>query len=117
VYYDKNRVLRSVLLRQSFTGVEFTGDHRINSQDRSYFEDEMMIKTPQKQKVEPGPVFVDYTYNYGTDKITVKQQFYQPNKGEAVLLNDIQAPNGKYKIGFMNYIYIQDGKIKDLTMF
>lgn len=59
---------------------------------------------------------VTYTYKCSEGELIVEQEFYQPNKGESIFLNGVLAPTGKYKIGFMNYLVVEDGKIKDLTM-
>lgn len=43
--------------------------------------------------------------------LAVYQQFHYPNKGEKAFLNNTKAPDGKYKIGLMNYITISEGRI------
>lgn len=51
---------------------------------------------------------------YMTDKgvLSVEQkQFHSPYLGDTVMMNGEPAPNGKYKIGFLKYLYIKDGKI------
>lgn len=40
-----------------------------------------------------------------------------PRLEDPVFLNGQTAPNGKYKIGFMDYILVENGKIVDILMF
>ncbi len=52
----------------------------------------------------------EYKCNEGV--IAIYQEYTNPNNGEKVFLNNKRAADGKYKIGFMNYITVKDGCIK-----
>ncbi len=116
VYYDKNDILRAVFVRTSTNrDIEFIDDHQVHSNDIKYLVDEEYINQKQKTIIkQEEKTLVDYHYNNNT--IIIKQQFYNPNKGEFVFLNNTMAPDGKYKLGFMNFVTVKDGKVKDLTM-
>ncbi len=58
-----------------------------------------------------------YTYKCQEGELVIEQEYYQPNKGELAFLNGLKAPDGKYKVGFMNCITIENGRVKELTMF
>jgi hypothetical protein len=52
--------------------------------------------------------------NYETNKgmITVEQQeFFNPSKGDLVFQNNEVAPDGKYRLGFMRHITVENGRI------
>lgn len=58
--------------------------------------------------------------NYKTKHglITIEQeQYYAATIGDAVFLDNLSAPNGKYKIAFMHYIEVKDGLINKVSRF
>jgi hypothetical protein len=59
--------------------------------------------------------YTEYTYETTTGTLIIKQEFHNPNIGEKVFIYNRPAPNGKYKIGFLNFIEIEDGRIVDIS--
>ena len=55
-------------------------------------------------------------YKIREGELAIKQEYTNPNKGEFVFLNGKVAPNDKYRLGFMNYIIVENGKIKQFSM-
>lgn len=49
--------------------------------------------------------------------LAIYQEYPQPNIGEKAFLNNKKAGNGKYKIGFMSCITVEDGRVLKLGMF
>ena len=65
----------------------------------------------------PTSKFITHTYQCDDGTITIEQEFQNPNKGELVFLNGKQAPFGKYKLGFMSHIFVNNGVIEEVTNF
>lgn len=61
-----------------------------------------------------------FLVKYDTDcgEIIVDQEFDRgsPEKNEMVFQNDLPARDGKYKMGFMWYIYVKDGRVVKTTL-
>ncbi len=58
------------------------------------------------------------TYNTNRGKITIeKQEGFNPAIGDFAYQNDTVAPDGKYKLGFLWYIFVKDGKIIKTSSF
>lgn len=49
--------------------------------------------------------------------VEIIDKYHFPQPGQKVFINDFPAPNGKYKIGFLWYIHVHNGKISVITMF
>jgi hypothetical protein len=57
-------------------------------------------------------VLVDRSYNSDKGEIVIEtEEYLNPSKGDFVFQNGNVAPDGKYKLGFMWYIVIENGKI------
>lgn len=57
-------------------------------------------------------VLIKKTHDTNKGKIVVEQeQYFPPLKGDFVFQNDNLAPDGKYRLGFMKYITIKDGRV------
>ena len=57
---------------------------------------------------------------YNTNKGEIEAECmagYSPEKGDKVFVNGKPAPNGKYKIGFMNFIHVFNGIVRKNTSF
>lgn len=48
-------------------------------------------------------------YKCAQGELVIEQEFQMPNSGERVFLNGHPAPSGKYKIGFLQTIVVEDG--------
>jgi len=57
-----------------------------------------------------------YPSDKGELKIELTQMLY-PSIGNKVYFGNSHAPDGKYKLGFMWYIYVKDGTIIDVSVF
>jgi uncharacterized membrane protein YhaH (DUF805 family) len=66
---------------------------------------------------ETSIVYTPYTYQSDLGELIIEQEFSQPNIGERAFMNGKVADPDRYKIGFMNYIHIENGRIKRISMF
>jgi hypothetical protein len=68
---------------------------------------------PQKSsRIEGGLVLMKYQTNKGTLEIEQNHDAYPDlRKGRNAFMNGQLAPNGKYKLGFMWYVTIENGQI------
>jgi hypothetical protein len=62
-------------------------------------------------------IYSTHTYQCEDGTLTIDQEFQNPNKGENVFLNGKPAPFGKYKLGFMSFIFVNNGVIEDISNF
>ncbi|MES2513487.1 MAG: hypothetical protein V4580_05055 [Bacteroidota bacterium] len=65
--------------------------------------------------IEPIITYRKKTYLTTHGEIIIEQQYENPNTGENVFINNQPAPPGKYKIGPLSFIEVQDGKILKIT--
>jgi hypothetical protein len=108
VYYDKHKNIRQCKLRVGpYTGIIVVND----SAKKNTIQD---IKTYKEEVVKKE--FVKYHYKCTQGEIIIDQELYSPNVGESVFLNDKMAPDGKYKIGFLNHIMVLNGVLHKTTM-
>lgn len=56
-------------------------------------------------------ILVDIRYQTKFCDLIVEQQQYGIKYGDRVFIDNQQAQNGKYKIGFLEYLYVIDGKV------
>ncbi len=113
-YYDKHENLRQFIYNENGLFSSF-GDDEIIEYSKSSPE-HLEILQKEKNYLSRGKDFVKKYYFVKEGELIIQQEFTQINRNEFVFLNDIKAPNGKYKLGFMNYIVVENGKIKDITM-
>jgi len=50
-------------------------------------------------------------------EVQLSNNLYYIEKGQRVFINGEKAPNGKYSIGFMEYIHVVNGIISKITVF
>lgn len=72
------------------------------------------VINPVQNKIKPFGVFKT---DKGDIKVELNLEGAIPAMNNKVFQNDAQAKDGKYKLGFMNYIVIRNGIIVDLTSF
>lgn len=105
----------------------------LNTIDKIYvFLQNKYINPIIKSKIETstGQILIDknidetfFIGNFITDrgniKVLLNFRGAIPALGNKVYMadNDIPAPNGKYKIGFMNYLIVKNGAVVDITAF
>ncbi|PIF63220.1 hypothetical protein [Flavobacterium sp. 11] len=92
-----------------------------NVPDGLYFaqdglNDELLVYQIIDSKIKE--LFWRYTYKTSKGVLNLDRK----NKlvtftGDSVLLNNNPAPNGKYKLGFMEYIYVKNGIISETSFF
>lgn len=113
-YYDKHGNLRTVTYYENGLFSSFGDDEIIEYSTNSpeYRKIEKQERKAEKKNWEHEKCF--YTIKEG--ELAIKQEFTNPNKGEYVFLNGKVAPNDKYRLGFMNYIIVENGKIKQFSM-
>lgn len=66
------------------------------------------IVSPTKSLIRRGNIEIEIQLNYN---------MYYIESGQRVFINGEKAPNGKYSIGFMEYIHVIDGMISKTTAF
>ena len=125
-YSDKHNNIRAVTLNY-FGPFSFFGEDEIIEYDHSSPEyKELKAKETAKEQEEikkqlefskRAESFEEESYTLENhDLLTIKQEYAQPNIGERVFINSNPAPDGKYKIGFMSFIYVENGKITAIEM-
>jgi len=67
-----------------------------------------LIKTEEEPKEI---VYIPRTYKCQEGNLVIEQELHNPNIGEKVFLDNKPAPSGRYKIGFMSYLEVEDGII------
>jgi len=79
--------------------------------------DGIKYNTNKKQeKVKPENVIYDYETSKGKLEIEQNHNFYPDiDPGKKALLNGLQAPTGKYKLGFMWYVHIENGIVTKVS--
>ena len=113
-YYDKHRNLRKVTVYYNTFNTTFDEDEIIeyNTSSPEYRKLEKEEKNTERKNQQYEKQF----YKIREGELAIKQEFTNPNKGEFVFLNGKAAPNDKYRLGFMNYIIVENGKIKQFSM-
>lgn len=61
--------------------------------------------------------FSTHSYKCEDGVLSIEQEFHYPNIGENVLLNGKTPPDYKYKIGFMSYVEVENGKVAAVSSF
>ncbi len=133
LYYKKNNISIQHLKSGEILEINFTREWGRSNDDSTVdckvtIEGELvpdslleLAKTNKKYVIKDSKVCkILISANYNTDKglITVdKQEFSQPSKNDFVFQNGKKASDGKYRIGFMNYIIVQNGQIKSTSFF
>ena len=79
--------------------------------------DDMEVDSSAIEKIEEPKVLVNYTYKSDLGDLIIEQELSHPNVGERAFMDGKPAYSNKYKVGFLNYIHIEDGKVYELTMF
>jgi ribosomal 30S subunit maturation factor RimM len=79
---------------------------------------EIAAKIPIESKQIKLPETSQASYNTIQGDLTLKREFNaQGGKITKAILNGTQAPNGKYKLGFMWYAHVENGIVTEVTMF
>lgn len=113
-YYDKHENLRQFIYHENGL-FSFFGDDEIIKYSTSSPE-YLQILNNEKDYLNRGREFDKVYYTVNEGEFAIQQEFTQINKNEFAFLNGVEAPSGKYKLGFMNYITVENGKIKDISM-
>ncbi|MES2763132.1 MAG: hypothetical protein V4677_13045 [Bacteroidota bacterium] len=83
------------------------------------WNDEPLVEEKEKEEPRdaepPVVVYSRKTYKCEDGILSIDQEFQNPNLGEKVFLNDKPAPFGKYKLGFMSYIFVDNGIIEKIS--
>jgi hypothetical protein len=74
-----------------------------NNVEGVYFENEKMVERFLETRE-------------GTLKVMTEKNTGPYHIGDVVTLNDQPCPDGKYKLGFMEYIVVENSKVKQFTM-
>lgn len=112
-YYDKRGNLRKVTYSSGGLFNSFDNDEIIQYSSSSSEYKEFLKQ--QEEIDNKARNFNQVVYKVTQGELTIKQEYTNPNVGEFVYINGCEAPNGLYKLGFMNYITIENGKIKEFS--
>jgi hypothetical protein len=123
-YKDQNNNLREVTLHY-FAFLSSFGDDKIIKYSTSspeyaelkaeQNEIEQRVQKEQTNYDTRALEFDEVEYKLNNQEIlTIRQEYPNPNIGEFAYINNIQAPNGKYKIGLFTHIYVENGRIVDV---
>jgi hypothetical protein len=77
--------------------------------------DPVSEKAEPEAQIEKVVSYKKHTYKCEDGILTIEQEFQNPNIGEKVFLNEKPAPFGKYKIGFMSHIFVDNGVIESFS--
>ena len=115
-FFDENNNLHYTLIRfGAFGSVTVLNDvivERNSSKQINVTAKTKRSKVAEKINVEP--IFKEIKYKCYEGEITVLQEYHYPNVGEEVYLNNVVAPNGKYKIGHFHNIIVCKGYIEGI---
>ncbi len=91
----------------------------LNSLDRIVdFLNKKYLVSNERKKIEDKTVRrCRYPYKTDLGTLEIEQINSEIYIGQKVYLNGNKAPNGKYKLGFMWYIRVNDGEISDIVIF
>jgi hypothetical protein len=98
--------------------IDFLTKNYVEPQLKKQIEDVTGIEiknTSQQLKQK----YIDITYETDKGKIEVRQKFASdtPNKGNKVFKNGNPANDGKYRMGFMWYLYIENGEVNKIGFY
>ncbi len=123
-FFDENILalkLDSTINEYAFLVNENKFDGQFNSIEYVIdFINRNYLEAPPKETktLEPGMTLKSYQTENGKLEIEVHES--DPNYicfGINAFLNGGIAPDGKYKLGFMTYVYIKNGKVTDFPLF
>jgi len=77
---------------------------------------EIETTTFASPEIEKTTHLVSYGTDHGKIDIELEQKTDSPTTGNRVFQNGQKAPNGKYKLGFMWYVRIEDGIIREMSL-
>ncbi|MBP7810393.1 MAG: hypothetical protein KA163_13955 [Bacteroidia bacterium] len=136
IYYNNEKKLCEAIVKTGpFTSVQIVDE--IPAENASLPKEEITINAIQKkqEKIETlkseieelketleettkktDQIIKKYTlkdYQCSGGVLTIEQEYEMPNVGEKALFNGKSAPDGKYKIGFLQNIIVKDGKVSE----
>jgi len=102
-YYDKKNIIHESVIEVSIFSYSIEKDRIIKETDLP------KEKTEQEKKEFIPKHFKTFTTEDG--EISTQQLKEDLEIGDHILLNKKPAPDGRYKIGFLYYIYVKNGKV------
>lgn len=120
LYYDKNNIIVEQLNTGEYLELEnyegWINGNKVTIEGEPVADGLVQLAKSEKIYVIKDSrilnVLVKKTYSTDKGKITIEQQeFMNPSKGNLVFQNNIAAPDGKYRIGFMHHITVENGRI------
>lgn len=120
LYYRKNNIAWTklktgeILEINNFTGTLF--ENRLTIEGESIADGKLEVANSQKKYLvrDSKLIYVLVNKKHETNRGTIfieQQEFYEPTIGDLVFQENKPAPNGKYRVGFMRHITVENGKI------
>jgi len=98
--------------------IEFLTNKYIEPHLKKHFEDTTGIIINNKPKnLERTFINISYETNIGKIEVSQKLPSDTPDVGNKVFQNGKIASDGKYKMGFMWHIYVEEGIVKKVSLF
>ncbi len=108
-----NRIIRNKLILNNRTYIELYNHFKLKID-----EDQQNPKYSNQKYTKKKILLMPHKSDKGTLQIEQAHKTYSDiNRGAKAYLNEKPAPDGKYKLGFMWYIYLKNGIVTDITMF
>lgn len=120
-FFDENILALKIDSKEQYAFLvnENKYDGELNSLDRIVdFLNKKYLVSNERKKIEDKTVRrCRYPYKTDLGTLEIEQINSEIYIGQKVYLNGNKAPNGKYKLGFMWYIRVNDGEISDIVIF
>lgn len=82
-----------------------------------YLERKLQPPSEKLSNTPPAKAISSVKTNGGVLMITHESVAGVVSEGDLVVLNGMEAPNGKYKLGPWFYIYVEEGRVRKTSMF
>jgi len=111
-YRDTRKNFHQAKVRIDFSSYEIVSDKIITEVPERILNDLPEGEyTPYKKPLEEKAVISRKKFDTPDGYLVVELTEPDIAVGNKVLLDDKKAPDGKYKLGFLTYIYVKDGNI------
>ena len=121
LYYQKNKIVVKQLKNGDL--LEIVSDINDNPNNNKVTIDNNPVPDGKYEYKESGSKYLiqdsrikgilrDKTYNTIRGEIVIEQRYFEyPSINDLVFQNNVPAPDGKYRLGLMNHITVENGRI------